>query len=408
MKFVISSMVCPPEAHPSAVMVAQLGSYLADRGHGVTVAAGYPHHPLGRLHKGWKKKLVTDEVENGIRVVRAWHITLNSRKIWARALVMISQALAMGVSTLWAGPCDVVINYGPPLIGPIIASLVALCRGANLVTVIYDLYPDIAAETGKVRNPLVLGLARIAERLVYRVSDNLIVLSDGFRETLVKKGVPERKITVIPVWLDADEIHPSPSDTELRRAHGIGPEIRVALYAGTIGIVSGAEMVLDVAEQMSAEKNLLFLFVGEGEIKEHLQAEAARRRLFNVRFLPLQPRYLINQVQASADISLVTLSAGRGRTSVPSKVVGYLAAGRPVVASVDLDSDTARCINTASCGKVVPPGSASIMASAIQDLLSNEGSRLAMGLAARTAFEKHYAAPAVLAAYASNLESVPG
>jgi colanic acid biosynthesis glycosyl transferase WcaI len=269
------------------------------------------------------------------------------------------------------------------------------------------LYPDVAVEAGKLRNPALVGAARVAEKLVYRLSDRIIVLSDGFRRTLEARGVPTDKIDVVPVWLDPDEIRPSSRDNDWRREHGIALEKTVVLYAGTIGLVSGAEVVVDAAARLGDRDDILFLFVGEGRVKDELESEVSRRRLANVRFLPFQPRERLQEVQATADIALVTLLPGRGRTSVPSKVVGYMAAGRPIVASVDADSDTASAVLVGGSGVVVPPGRGDLLAEAVRRL-ADSTTRPKMGEAARRSFEAVYAKPSAFAKLRSILERLAG
>jgi colanic acid biosynthesis glycosyl transferase WcaI len=125
-----------------------------------------------------------------------------------------------------------------------------------------------------------------------------------------------------------------------------------------------------------------------------------------MRFLPYQPRERLAEVQATADVSLVTLAPGRGRTSVPSKVMGYMAAGRPVVASVDSGCDTAREIEESGCGVVVPPGDPEALARAISDLLADEHRREQLGRAGRQRVEERYAKPVVLEKYRQVLEGL--
>jgi len=309
---------------------------------------------------------------------------------------MASQALGTALAALtWRSP-DVVVNFGPPLAGPLLAAIIAKLRRRRSIAVIYDLYPDIAIDAGKLRNPLFVAAARLAERLAYRWADRIVVLSEGFRRTLVGRGVPAPKIDVVPVWLDPAEITPRPRDNPWRRAHGIPVEKKVVLYAGTIGLISGASIVLDAAERLADRDDILFLFVGEGRLKDELESEAKRRRLQGVRFLPFQPRDCLPDVQATADMTLVTLLPGRGRTSVPSKVVGYLAAGRAVVASVDQDSDTAETVRSGACGVVVPPGRADLLADAVRRM-ADSADRGTMGAAARRTFETVYAKDAAIA-----------
>lgn len=408
MHILITTQVFPPEAHPTAVMVAELAAHLVTNGHDVTVAAGFPHHPGGMLLGGYRKRWFQRERKGGVEVVRGWHFTSPSRSIAVRAAVMVSQAVAMAtVGRYAAGRPDVVVSYGPPFVGALLSGGIARRFGVPLLTVIYDIYPDVAVESGKVRNPLVIAVAKRAERRVYERSDRILVISEGFRRTMLAKGVPEEKLFVLPVWLPPEEIRPSPRENAWRAEMGIAPSTFVVLYAGTVGIVSGASVVVDVAARLKDERDLLFLFVGEGQVKDEVAAEARRRGLGNMRFLPLQERSRLNEVQATSDLSVVTLAPGRGRTSVPSKVVGYLAAGRPVLASVDLDSDTAECVRSAG-GVVVPPGSADAIASAVLALRADAGRRAAMGAASRRAFERDYAAPAVLARYAAELERLGG
>jgi colanic acid biosynthesis glycosyl transferase WcaI len=406
MNVLITTQVFPPEIHPSALMVYQLARYLADRAHDVTVACGHPHHPTGRLPEGWSRGLLRREEHDGVRVLRGWHAVSPSRRIAVRALVWASQAFGTACAALGAPSPDVVLNYGPPLVGPLLAAALARARGARLVSIVFDFYPDVAVESGSVRNGLVIAAARRAESAQYRLSDRILVLSEGFRRRLERKGVGPEKIVTIPVWLQGDEIRPRDRDTAWRRRHGIGPETQVVLYAGTIGLVSGARVVIEAAQLLRNRVDVLFLFVGEGQVRHELERAARAARLPNVRFLPFQPREELCDVQASADVSLVTLAPGRGHTSVPSKVLGYLAAARPVLASVDPDCDTAETIRASGAGVVVAPGDPVALSRALEALLADPFARRRMGERGRLAFERDFEAGATLRRYAAMLEGL--
>jgi len=402
----IVTQVFPPEIHPTAIMVRQLGAYLVARGWEVVVAAGYPHHPYGALYPGYRKRLCSREILDGMQVRRTWHVTSPSSSIAVRGSVWVSQALGNWVSAVAAPKADVVLAYGPPLAGPLLAWTAALRHRAGFVNVVYDIYPDVAVETGKVSNPAFIAAARWAEKLQYLAADSTVVLSSGFRRSLLARGVPPERVEIVPVWLDPDEIKRMPRENAWRRENGIGPEKFVALYAGTVGIVSGAILMADVAAQLVDEKDFLLLVVGDGRAKEELQAECARRGLRNVSFLPFQPRARVPEVLATADVAVVTLAPGRGRTSVPSKVVAYMAAGRPVVASVDDDSDPAAAVRETACGIVTPPGDAPTLVAAIRELRRNDERRAAMGDRSRAGFERTFAMPACLERFREILECV--
>lgn len=398
MRVLITTKRFPPEVPATAVLGQELAESLDREDFQVTVAAGYPHHPYGRIFDGYQPNLVSVSQQNGFRLIRAWHLVHPSPATAVRALAMASQCCSYFLSALKAARPDVVISFdGYPLLGPLSSALIARLTGAKLVSVIYDLYPDIAAELGHLSNPALISLAKRLEKLSYDLSHRVVVLSEGFRRTLSHdKGVAPAKIAVIPVWLDARDIVPMSRDNPWRREMGLGSEKFVVLYAGTIGLVSGAAVVLEAAQHLASQMDFLFLLVGDGYGKEQVMIKARELGLTNLRFLPFQPRERLSELQATADVSLVTLGPGRGRTSVPSKVLGYMAAARPVVASVDLDCDTADLIRQAQCGRVVPAGDGQALAQAVWDYYQNPLERQSAGNQGRHFFLEHFERQAVL------------
>jgi colanic acid biosynthesis glycosyl transferase WcaI len=178
----------------------------------------------------------------------------------------------------------------------------------------------------------------------------------------------------------------------------------VVLYAGTIGLVSGAEILVQVAKLLQPYPDILLIMVGEGFARDKVELQAKQAGLTNVRFFPFQPRPRLSEVQATADISLVTLAPGRGRTSVPSKVLGYMAAARPVIASVDDNCDTADLIRSANCGLVTPPADAGALAQAILRLVHNPELRQQMGQSGQRYFAANLERKQVLTNYISLVE----
>jgi colanic acid biosynthesis glycosyl transferase WcaI len=388
-------------------MVQELAQGMAARGWQVTVAAGFPHHPYGRLYPGYRKKWLSIEDQNGFRVVRGWHLTYDNSSLIARSLVMGSQSMAYLTSVLATPRPDVVISSGPPLIGPLISAMIAGMFESKLVTVIYDFYPDILIELGHLRNPTIIAGARKLESLVYRWSDRILVLSEGFRRTLMEeKGVDPEKLAVVPVWLDSRDVVPGERDNPWRREMGLGPEKFVVLYSGTIGLVSGAQVVIEAARSLADHPHIMFVLVGEGQVKSEVEVMAREAGLKNMRFLPFQPRERLSEVQASADVSLVTLAPGRGKTSVPSKVLGYMAAARPVVAAVDVDCDTAEMIRRARCGLVVPPAQGQALAEAILQVYQHPEEGRAAGASGRDYFLKNLERRVVVDSYLHLLEEL--
>jgi colanic acid biosynthesis glycosyl transferase WcaI len=408
MKILITTKRFPPEIPATAVLGEELAQELGRYGHQVTVAAGYPQHPYGRLFPGYRKQWLSVEEVEGFRLVRGWHFIHPAAATPMRVMVMVSQCFSYFLSALYSDNPEVVISFdGYPLVGPLVSILIARWYGAKVVNVIYDIYPDIAIELGKLKNPLLIKISQKVEQLVYHWSDQIIVLSEGFRRTLIEeKGVLPEKVTVIPVWLDARNIVPLDRDNPWRREMEIPLEKFVILYAGTIGLISGAEIITAVAQSLASYAEIQFLMVGDGYAKEQVQTRARDLGLNNILFLPFQPRERLSEMQATADISLVTLAPGRGRTSVPSKVLGYMAAARPVIAAVDLDCDTAKIVNQARCGIVVPPADPESLAQAILYYFKHPSERISSGNKGLTYFLEHFDKKVIIKQYLNLIETL--
>jgi colanic acid biosynthesis glycosyl transferase WcaI len=312
--------------------------------------------------------------------------------------------MAIGFAAASAGSVDAIVSFGgPPLLGPVISGAIARLRRAPLLTVIHDLYPDVAIDTGALRNAAAIAATRWLERLQLRLSRRVVVLGETTKRTVVRTGaIPPAHVSVLPVWLDPNEIVPGPRDNEWRRSIGIGPDKFMVLYAGTSGLISGAEMLARVAAELPPD--VVLTLVGGGSAWKNLSRLQAEGRLpANLRLLPYQPRERLAEVQAASDLSLITLLPGRGRTSVPSKLQGYMAAGRPVLVAADDDCDTTEIVRRERIGRVVPPGDATALASAIQDMRAHPDELVECGRRARVAFERAHAREPLIDGYAALL-----
>jgi len=377
LKIVIICQWYPPEYAPIGVMLQELSRDLAAKGHQVTVITGYPNHPSGVLFEGYRKGLFSEEMDGLVRIIRCWLYTSPKRSVVSRLLNNLSFALVSFLAALRLEKHDLLFMVSPPLSNGLIAMLLRKMKGLRFVFNVQDIYPDAAIAAGIIRNPLLIRALSRFEREIYRMAEAVTVISEGFKQNLIAKGIAAQKIHLVNNWIDAMEIAPIQKDNPFAREHGLADKF-VVLYSGTIGLISGAGIILECAESLKANREILFLFVGEGVAKDFIMKSALERQLKNVLFLPFQPRQILSQLQSSADVSVVTLFSGRGKSSVPSKVLGYMAAARPVVACVDLNSDTARLVERANCGIAVAAEDAGQLTAALVELYRDrkKGERL--------------------------------
>jgi colanic acid biosynthesis glycosyl transferase WcaI len=379
----------PPEHAPIGHMYLELAESLVEQGWDVTVITGFPNHPRGVVFAGYKKRLFQEERLGGVRVWRVFLHTSANRSVFNRILTFLSFTLTSSACLLLRGRPDIILAPLQPLSQGALLPLLSRLKGARLVFNIQDLHPDAQINLGLLNNKLLIRLLRSLEQYSYRHAAGLSVICEDFRSHCIAKGARPENIAVLRNWIDLDEIRPQVRMNPFRKELGLTEEARVILFAGTIGLASGAEIMLEVAEQLAGDRRSKIVFVGEGESLAMLREGARDRALENMVFSPFQPRERLGQVQAIADISIVTLRPDSAQMSVPSKVLGYMAAARPVLAAVPDNSETARFIRESGAGIVVPPVDPAAIAAALRGLLDDPAAMQAMGSRGRQFLEEN-------------------
>jgi colanic acid biosynthesis glycosyl transferase WcaI len=388
-----------PDTGATGQLLTELAEDLANH-HGmtVTVVAGYPAR-----HDG--APLPATDTRNGVRIIRARGTTLSPRSFAGRA----TNYLTYFLSALWVAlrlpRQDITVALtDPPIIG--LAALAARPR-RGMVFFCQDIFPEVASLLEDFRSRTVNAVLERLNRFMIRRAARIIALGDTMASRLIHgKGADPEKITVIHNWADISAIVPSPKQNAFAVQHGLDNRF-VLLHAGNIGLGQNLDVVIDAAALLQDRRDIVILFIGDGNRKPVLEAAVRERRISNVRFLPFQPREQLRWTYATADACLVSLKPGLSGYIVPSKVYPILAAGRPLIAAVDTMSEVAALIERHRCGVAVPPGDPRALAGAIIALAGQPRDREAMGGRARVAAEL-FARDRQVAAHADVLEQVAG
>jgi colanic acid biosynthesis glycosyl transferase WcaI len=398
-------VLCPhyaPDTAPTGEVMTSIATELVARGHELHVLTSLPWYEHHRIEPGWEGRLVRHEDTAWGRITRVHPFPTDKRNIPARAaafagFTVLSTALALR-GRPHARP-DAVLAMSPPLTLGGAGWLAARRWRVPFVFNIQDVFPDVAVELGAITNPQVIRLASWLERWTYRHSDAVTVLSEDLRDNLVGKitgTVPDAydRIRVIPNFVDTDRIRPAdPEAGGYRREHGLEGR-RVVMYAGNVGLSQSLDLVLDAARKLADRTDVVFVINGGGSGRAAL--EDAATGLDNVRFIDFQPKERLAEVLAAGDVHLVPLRRGLARSSVPSKTYSILAAGRPVLASVDEGTEVARVVSEAGAGLAVPPDDPDAFTHALVTLLDEPERAAAMGRAGRS-FVERWASPAAVA-----------
>lgn len=227
------------------------------------------------------------------------------------------------------------------------------------------------------------------EGKLLRSSDGVIAISEKFRAPLEAWQVAAAKLQVIPNWAPLSEIYPVPKDNPWAQEHGLAHK-RVALYTGTLGLKHDPELLLQLAKA-GAGSDLHVVVVSQGAGVDWLARQKQSLGLENLTILPFQPMERYPEVLAAGDVLLAMIDAEAAGFSVPSKILSYLAAGKPVVASIAADNDAAVMIEAAKAGAVVAPGDEGGFCAEALRLSGDARLRQSLGSNARAFAERHFA-----------------
>ena len=393
----------PPDLGALPARITEMSSVWIRKGHEVTVVTAFPHHPLGVIPAEYRGKLVTEESYEGIRVIRCWLWALPNRRMWQRTLCQISFAVSSVLLALFrpVRP-DVVIVSSPPFFAVPAGWSFSRLRRAPLVFEVRDLWPAVFVASGVLKEGALYRLLSSMEMASYRAAKKIVVVTRGFREDLIERGVPAGKVAVVVNGADPDFYSPRPAPAMRERLAG-GAEFLVT-YVGTHGLLQGLEQVLDAAEAFREDPRVAFAFVGEGARKDALIEEANRRGLSRVTFHKAVSKDEVPDVYAASDACVVCLRPFPiFRKFVPSKIFEVLASARPLVAA--LEGEAAEIVREAG-GLAAEPGNGKSIAEALRQLLSDPAARQTIGARGRRYVQEHYDRRALALDYLKILETL--
>lgn len=385
MRILILKQIYPPEPGKLGPELAQT---LQEMGNDVTVLTGFPNYPTGKLYPGYRLRPWMKETLEGIPVVRVPLFPDHSRSGVRRALNYLTFALSATLLPpfLMRRP-DVIFVYHPPLTIGLPAWVLSRWWRAPFLYSIADMWPETLEATGMVTNASVLnGVGKFA-KWIYGRAAAIRVISPGFREDLINKGVPPEKITVIPNWVDTALYAPEPPDSVWAEDIGLAGKFNV-MFAGNIGEAQGLEAVLAAAQMLSDVPELQFVLVGDGVALPRLREQA--RNIPNVRFLGRYPAESMSKLYALADVLLVHLKdEPLFRITIPHKIMTYMATGKPILAAVS--GDAANAVTEVDAGIACPPENPELLAHTVRTFMAMSATeRRSMGECALVAAHERY------------------
>jgi colanic acid biosynthesis glycosyl transferase WcaI len=401
MRILIYSYNYHPEPIGIAPLMTELAEGLVKRGHQVRVVTAMPNYPERRIYQSYRGKWYLNEYKNGVQIQRSYVWIRPQPNLLDRLLLDASFIFTSFLPAMTGWRPDVILSTSPSLPSCIPTAVLGWLHGCPTVLNLQDILPEAAVQVGLLKNKLLIKLFTVLEKFAYHSATKITVIADGFVENLQAKGVAASKIEQIPNWVDVNFIRPLPKENNaFRAAHNLEGKF-VVLYSGNIALTQGLETVVKAACLVKDNPNIVFVIVGESSCLQRLQNECQQCGANNVLLLPFQPRELLPEMLAAADISLVVQKKNVVSFNMPSKIQVLLASGRALVASVPGNGTAAKAIRQSGGGVVVPPENPKALADAILDLYKHPTKVATLGYRSRQFAIKKYSFDLALSSYES-------
>jgi len=362
--------------------------------------SGREQPPVGRL--------VAREQVDGIDLV---YLNIPYANRYATA-VRLASFTAFTIAASVAGALqqkpDVVFASSTPLTIGAAGLLTARLKRAPFVFEIRDLWPAVPIALGALKSRPAIGTAEWLERRLYDGAERVIVLSEGAREELRGRGIPEDKLVLIPNAADLDVFRPDVVDEGFRAEAALEGRF-VALYAGAMGRANGLDQLVDAADALRrwGDTRVAIVAVGDGGERPRLEDRARELGLDNLLFLPAVPKERLAGILGAADVTLTIFAPYPIlETNSPNKFFDSLASGKPVV--LNLGGWLRELVEEHEAGVWVPGGNAEALAGALSALAANPERVAEMGRNARALAEREFRRDEMADRLAQTLEEVAG
>jgi len=352
--------------------VASTGQILTELAEGmkerfdITVICVVPSY-TGIIPQKYKEKKYYFEEINGIKIVRVKVPEFSKVNKISRVKNILTYFIRALIATLKVGKQDFIYSISqPPILGGVLGIWGKWVKNAKYIYNIQDFNPEQTMAVNYSKNQLILKMMMVVDKFSCQQADKVIVVGRDMIETLkdrfkLKNGLISKRLpeySYINNWTNEKEIYSldsnHPKVISFKKNYGLEDKF-VFMYSGNIGLYYDLKNLIKVVEKFKDEKDVAFAFVGEGTVKADLEAYKENHQLENVYFIPYQNKEDLIYSLNAGDVHWVVNAKGIRGVSVPSKLYGVMAAGRPVLGVLEEGSEARLIIEEAKCGYVSEP-----------------------------------------------------
>ena len=362
----IISAVFPPEPVVSAKLSEDLAIYLS-KINNVTVIAPLPTRPFGfDLSKPNKTKKLYD-------LISLDSYTCAESNLFGR----FRESYSFGIACKKYikknhNQIDLIYMNSWPFFAQYITVKVAYKFNIPITTHIQDIYPESLSTKMPILGVLFNLIFIPLDKIILRKAKKVIAISEKMKKHLAStRKVSLKKIKVVKNWQD-EEIFINFEKT--KKSNFTELNLFTFMYMGNIGPVAGVDLLIESFSKANLEKCRLII-AGSGSKKIELENLVSSRKIERVNFVDV-PEGMVPEIQGSSDVMLLPIKKGAALSSIPSKLPAYMFSKKPIIASVDIDSDSAKVINQAKAGWIVEPENIDMLIDVMREAFLTEKSEL--------------------------------
>ncbi len=333
-------------------------------GFDIDVITTFPNYPTGKIYPGYKKKLWQVENHDGVRIIRVYSYISHSRSKLSRALSYLTFMFFALFASLFIKRADVIYAYHPQLTTGLVAWIVKCFKKTPYITDVQDLWPDALIATGLAKKGILYQFINSFCQFIYSKSDHVIVLSKGYRDALIKRGVPANKISFIYNWSSDSSLVNNPVNV----LSFLDKYESKFMYAGNLGSAQNLKSIIAAFSNIKDNSACLVL-VGSGVEEVMLKKYSESLDVKNIYFIGYVSSGEIKQYLQAADVLVVHLkNEDLFKITIPSKVQSSLSVGKPILMAVGGEAN--EIVEEAGAGICALPEDEESLLAAIKEMLS--------------------------------------
>ena len=377
----------------------------------ITVICVVPSYS-GTIDEKYKTKRIYKEEHNGIKIIRVRVPECQKSNKISRIKNLLAYFFNSLLATLKIEKQDYIYTISqPPILGGVLGVLGKWLKGGKLIYNIQDFNPEQTMAVGYSKNKLLLNTVMAVDKFSCKKADKVIVVGRDMQETLRNrfnnKKVP--KNVFINNWINEKEIYPleqnHPRIMEFKEKYNLQDKF-IIMYSGNIGLYYDLENIIKVIGEFKDREDVVFAFVGDGTVKDKIEAYVSENNLSNVTFIPYQDKADLIYSLNAADIHWVVNAKGIKGVSVPSKLYGVMAAGKPVLGVLDEGSEARLIVEDCNCGLCIEPGNYKEISNNIKYILNNKEEIRLLGLNGRQYLESNLTKEVSINKYKENILAI--